>query len=276
MGRLGNDIARLRNEIADLQESRETMIGELKANRSRIQRDVGRMQGQFRERRQTQAAKIRQELGAFRQKISQDVKDLREANAQWKTRMPDLAGYWGRMREEIHCNMAEASRQGAAERAAYVNGIRRHLSGLHEEFTAFRNMIAEELDDMRRAWHGSAPREQNIYTAEPPDSGAAQSDQGPGDTPPYHAEEPDDVPDDATDDAPVETSFSVPDDLTMITGIAKERQQQLNAVGIATFEELSIQTAKELQVMLGKPISQEELQRWIDQAKELTQFNLSP
>jgi len=127
MGRLTNDMTRLRGEIDALRSNRRDDLSDFRVN-------VAEMQAGFREDHSRMAHETKAELGAF-------VSDLKANVAEM------LAGFRdsrARMSEEIKNNLS-----------AFTSGVKKTVAAFRHEFMA-------ELVGVRQAWRGLSPAGHDI------------------------------------------------------------------------------------------------------------------
>lgn len=274
--------------IRQEREHRNAEVGE-------IRRSVSDLMDTSRRERLERAAQLRQDLAAFRHQI---ITQAREAAAKGKAErhatVTGLRQSVADMTDTFRRDLEGLSQQGRENRGTFMAGIRESVSGMMQEMNRFRSDLISDLNTMRRVWQdGTRPEPAApgpaapVPSAPPPVTDPHETapdfwdhtrddDMAPADDRPLA---PDPVPEPATQDDLAEVSVKngepVPekeadgDDLSLISGIGPERQKQLNAAGIHTFDRLADADADALYETLNRQVGRAAITLWIDQAKEL-------
>jgi len=124
MGPLTNDMARLRDDIDTLHNSREAFINDLK-------HDVAETQSNFRNARAEMARKLVGDLTTFVSGLKADVSDMQE-------------GF-----RNDHAEMARK----------LIDDLRTFASDLNKNVASLRQKFAADIQGSHRAWFGQSPAE---------------------------------------------------------------------------------------------------------------------
>ena len=282
MGLLTNDMTRLRDDIDALHNSREAFINGLMHN-------VAEMQSNFRDAHAEMSRELRQtlddneakrmqesmdshgqritEITDRKRKVDETLTDFRNTHAEMASKTKDdLSTFVSNLKENVvqmhetfrdaHAEMSrelrqtlndnEAKRMQVAmdshgERTSFVSDLSETVAGMRQEF-------AEEIEGVHQAWFGQAPRERTTKKETKRKSREEEVKAEP--------EKPEEL---------------IPDDLTEIQGIGHSRQEILNEAGFYTFAQFAKSTPEDLKRALGEMSKFVDVEKWIEQAKELVE-----
>ncbi|MEH0021877.1 MAG: helix-hairpin-helix domain-containing protein [Desulfobacter sp.] len=130
MGRLAEEMIRLKTEVDQLKTHRQSFMNQLTSGRAQLRSEVADLTGQFKTERMKRHAGVREELSAFRAGLIGYVDDLEQKVT--------------RMTKEFHRDMDDI-RQARQHRSAEVGEIRRSVSDLVEASRRERLEQAAEL-----------------------------------------------------------------------------------------------------------------------------------
>lgn len=247
MGRLTEEMTRLREEIVDLDSQRKDFINELKneANnmRSRIQSELAETNRFVRE----DLRKVKPDLKAS---VSEMRKNLNNERNQMKKQLrADLKNFVSGLRSEVTEMQSGFNRELSEltlETRDNLEDVRsefvKYVGVLRNEVAALRKEYQEDIAGARQGWRGAPARRPvaETRTAWPPDK---------------------QMP---------EREFT-PDDLTAIAGIGPGRMKLLNQAGVYTFAQLSQALPETLKDVFEKTVGIADLERWIKKAGELAE-----
>jgi len=252
MGRLTEDMTRLCGEIGLLHSSREAFIDEMKAH-------VAEMRGNFRDTHSEMAKDTKTERGAFISGVKGAVSEMqagfREAHAEMArgTRGDRMA-----FKSELKANVAEMRgnfRDDRAKKNAETKAdLKEFAADLNKAVAGLRRELVEDISGARRAWSGPSPVERRIRPKAEPQQ----------EEPKLPAKE-----EKRLRRPEAKPAVIVPDDLTTIQGIGPGMQERLKEAGIYSFAMLARSTPDELRQALGRLARLADVDRWIEEAREL-------
>jgi len=265
MGRLTDDMTRLRDDIGASRESRFAFLGQL-------QQDVENMQAGFRTDHAEIAQTLRAGLHGFVNAMAADVFDLQEGfrdeHAAMARRLTgELHAFSSglsvdvtRMVEGFFNHRAEMAEKTEAGLRAFTNGLKKDVgdmrAGFRTDHAEMTRRLTDNLGDFVSALKESVSDLRVTFAADIEGAHRAWA----GTSAPLRKRE----------EAPVEKAREgAPDDLTQISGIGPGRQSRLNAAGIFTVQQLAASTPAALEAALGKMAKATDLEGWIEQAKAL-------
>ena len=264
MGVLTNDMTRLRDDIDALHNSRGAFINDLMHN-------VAEMQSNFRNDHAEMASKTKDDLSTFVSNLKENVVQMhetfRDAHAEMSRelrqtfddneakRMQESMDSHGQRITEItdrkrkvdetladfrntHAEMASKTKD---DLSTFVTGLKGSVADLLQQ-------VAADIEGAHQAWFGQAPRERTTKK----------------ETKRKFREEEIKV-------EPEKPEELIPDDLTEIQGIGLSRQEILNEAGFYTFAQFAKSTPEDLKRALGEMSKFVDVEKWIEQAKELVE-----
>jgi predicted flap endonuclease-1-like 5' DNA nuclease len=306
MGRLTEDMTRLSGEIGLLHSSREAFIDDLNRNmaemkahvaeiqagfreahdemarrtrgdrmafESELKANVAEMRGNFRDTHSEMAKDTKAERGAFISGVKRAVVDSRKAASEMQAgfreahdemarrtrgdRMAfesELKANVAEMRGNFRDDRAKKNAETKADLLVFVSGLKEFAAGLNKTVAGLRQELAEDISGARRAWSGPSPVERRIRPKAEPQQ----------EEPELRAKE-----EKRLRRPEAKPAVIVPDDLTTIQGIGPGMQERLKEAGIYSFAVLARSTPDELRRALGRLARLADVDRWIEEAREL-------
>ena len=141
------------------------------------------------------------------------------------------------MKQGFRNDHAEMARKLRNDLGTFASDLNKTVSSLRQEF-------ASDIAGAHQAWFGQAPRERTTREKAQPEEVKAKP------------EKPEEL---------------IPDDLTEIQGIGHSRQKILNEAGLYTFAQFAKSTPEDLKRALGEMSKLVDVEKWIEQAKELVE-----
>jgi len=233
MGRLTEDMARLRGETDALRNMRQGFIIDLKRGIEDFKEEVTGMQSGFRRDHADMAGNLMKGLGSF---------------------MSDLQTSVGGMTAGFSSDRMDMAKKTKAERKEFINHILQTVNDIKQKNAALRAEFAADIAGARQAWSGTLP------VAPLPKVKVERKEKKKVEV----------MSEEEAEEVSVQAKEIVPDDLTQIKGIGAGRQMLLNKAGIYTYAQLAGSTPDELKEKMGEAATRmAPLDDWIGQAEEL-------
>jgi len=151
---------------------------------------------------------------------------------------------------------AEMARKLIGDLGMFASDLNKTVAGLRQEF-------ASDIEGAHQAWFGQAPRERTTKKetkrkSREEEARRLEEEAAEGEPEEVKAE-------------PEKPEELIPDDLTEIQGIGTSRQKILNEAGLYTFAQFAKSTPEDLKRALGEMSKLVDVEKWIEQAKELVE-----
>ena len=153
----------------------------------------------------------------------------------------DLMHNVAEMQSNFRNDHAEMASKTKDDLSTFVTGLKGSVADLLQQ-------VAADIEGAHQAWFGQAPRERTTKK----------------ETKRKFREEEIKV-------EPEKPEELIPDDLTEIQGIGHSRQEILNEAGFYTFAQFAKSTPEDLKRALGEMSKFVDVEKWIEQAKELVE-----
>ncbi|MCF8038924.1 MAG: hypothetical protein K9K79_06370 [Desulfohalobiaceae bacterium] len=192
---------------------------------------------------------------------------LRESN---RSLSEDTAKMMSGFAQELQAQ-AQASQDA---RGQFVDHLQGSLTELRRQVEFLRASFVHDLHAASQAWKGEKREDAASSAPEPEFAEYGQTAPQAEEAPTHESmgfEQPQGPEQEETQAASSEFSpEQTGDDLTRIDGIGPGRKKQLNEAGIWAFSHLASMTVDQLQQVVGEHTRTKVLDRWIEQAKELS------
>ena len=259
---------RMQRNRSELAKNKAETEAQLKATVEKVKADIQSLKGEVKEfltqvnaQQARNTADLRQDLQAVRTRLNEFGKGL----AQDTRNM--MSGFVKDLQED-----AKASRDS---RTQFVQNLQGSLAELRTQVETLRASFRRDLDSARHAWGENiegSEFEVPVRQEHEETSSAAPATEEPSTQagPTFdQSSEPESRPE-TESQAQEASQDQVDDDLTRIDGIGPGRKKQLNEAGIWSFSLLAAMSPEQLQQVVGEHTRVKILERWIDQAKELS------
>ncbi|MFH2218410.1 MAG: helix-hairpin-helix domain-containing protein [Pseudomonadota bacterium] len=270
MGRLTDDMTRLRGEVDALRNMRGAFIDDLKA-------DVTDMQSGFRNNHAEMARGLRGDLVTFVSGLENSVAEMKagfnEDHAEMARNLKDALGtFVSGLKGDVSAMKAGFNEDHAEMARNLRDALGTFVSGLKDTVGGMRKEVADDIAGARQAWSGPLPAEPKVIVetrvraVDKEEPRAAEE--------PQRQEDEDEAEAEAGSLEAEEAGTAeevIPDDLTVISGIGPARQGQLNEAGYYTFAQLAESTPEKLREILGGSARSANVENWIEDARDLAQ-----
>lgn len=165
--------------------------------------------------------------------------EIRAFHGSCEAFINDLKRDVAEMQADFRNTRTEMAEKTKAERVAFVSDLKATVAGIRLEF-------ADDLEGARQAWFGLSSAKRRAKEKTKAEQQFAEAEVK------------------ATEEEKV-----VPDDLTAISGIGPGRMARLNEAGVYTFAQLAERPPENLQRILGKLLTMDDIEKLTSQAREL-------
>ncbi|ETR68733.1 MAG: hypothetical protein OMM_04387 [Candidatus Magnetoglobus multicellularis str. Araruama] len=248
MGRLAENMVKLYQEIDSGRNQRIDLLNNLKQGRRELSHSVEKMLSDNTHQRMFEYNKV---MGGI-QNIIEDVKDEIQKRSQ---AISDLRKDYHHQRDQMRQELLKDSKDDLADRKQFLSNLRHDVTKIRAEARECQKEIQDDLEIIRKTkalkqnLNDSADKKAGTKSRMQPSNDTMKVDIKPIIEPPNKIQK---------------------DDFTQIRGIGLERQRLLNNSGIYTFKQFCEKDADFLSDIFGKQTGLNEINKWIEKAKELS------